>query len=114
MQLKLVKGAWCPGKVPGGTPVSAVAFGDVQLQVFWRNLEGEIVVSKNTGSQWGPTTRVLASIAPGFQFSVLQWEEGKYLRLYYQNEAGLVLEHYSDNGGLSWNRGALQVGGTGE
>ena len=82
----------------------------MQLQVFWRNLQGEIVSSKNTGS-WGPATRVLAGIASGFQFSVLHWEQGKYLRLYYQNEAGVVLEHYSDNAGASWNRGGLQVGG---
>ena len=82
----------------------------MQLQVFWRNLQGEIVVSKNAGS-WEPATGVLAGIPSGFHFSALQWKHGKYLRLYYQNEAGLVLEHYSDNGGVSWNQGALRAGG---
>jgi len=53
----LVKGEWSPGRVRGN-PVSAVAFtlgggGGPQIQVYWRNISDEIVVSKHAG-HWTP------------------------------------------------------------
>ena len=110
--MNFFKGQWSAGKVPGGSPISAVAFkldnGGTQVQVYWRNLQGEIVTNKHTGS-WGATTKVIGGIGLGFQFTLLQWEQGRHLRLYYQNPAGAVLEHGSDNSGETWYQGALQV-----
>ena len=109
------KGEWSPGKVPGGNPINAVVFasggGNVQLQVYWRDFPDDIVVSKHIG-HWRPATKVIGGIEPGFQFTLLQWEQGKHTRLYYQNHANLVLEHCSDDGGMTWFPGA-QLGGIG-
>ena len=101
-------GEWSPGKVPGGNPINVVAFvpsgGNPQLQVYWRDFPDEIVVSKHIG-HWRPATKVIGGIGPGFQFALLQWEQGKYTRLYYQNHTNLVLEHCSDDGGETWFQG---------
>jgi len=114
----IVTGEWSPGRVPGRSPISAVAFalddGGTEIQAYWRNLQDEIVVKKWTGSGWGLVTEVVGGIGSGFQFTLMQWEQGKHLRLYYQNHTNVVLEHCSDNGGDTWYSGSLQVGGIGQ
>ena len=83
----------------------------MQIQVYWRNLQDEIVANKYIGS-WGPVARVLGGTRSGFQFALLQWKQGKHIRLYYQSwHANVVLEHCSDNGGKTWFKGSLEVGG---
>ena len=74
--------------------------------MYWRDLPDEIIVSKHN-RHWRPATKVIGGIEPGFQFSVAQWEQGKHLRLYYQNHTNLVFEHCSDDGGETWGAGAL-------
>lgn len=100
--------------MPGGSPISVVAYtlddGSTRVQAYWRNLQGEIVTNKYA-VKWGPTTKVLEGIRSGSQFTLLQWEKGRHLRLYYQNHANAVVEHGSDNGGETWYQGALRVGG---
>ena len=44
----------------------------------------------------------MEGIASDFQFALVQWVDGKYLRLYYQNGAGFMREHCSDDGGENW------------
>ena len=108
-----VKGEWNPGRVQGGNPITAVAYasGDdsAQIQVYWRNLQEEIVFSKFAGG-WGATTKVVGGIGSCLWLALLQWEKGTFLRLYHQNRAGVVVEHCSDNGGKTWVPG-WQVGG---
>jgi len=115
--LNSFKGEWNPGRVQGRNPISAVAFalddGGAEIRVYWRNLQDEIVASANTGS-WGPATKIIEGIGSGFQFTALQWEQGKHVRLYYQNSAGVVLEHCSGDSGKTWNTGSLEVGGLAE
>lgn len=98
-------GGFNPGKAVARTPLSALAFGEVELQVYWRHVNGHIVVAKNTGSWSGPTT--IHGIGPGYYLSVLQWDKGKHLRLYFQDFAGAVYEFYSDNSGREWSVGHL-------
>lgn len=106
-----MKGAFTPGTtVAGRSPISAVAFGGGWIQVYWRNIQGDILVSKDTGS-WGLATKVLGGFGSGFQFAVVQWEKGAYVRLYYQDNAGLVREYCGNDNGGSWSSGELQVGG---
>ena len=111
----IVKGEWnAPqnlDEVQGGNPIGVVALDNGEIQVYWRDLEGEIVVSKNSGS-WVPTAKVLEGLPLGFQFAVIRWGKGRGLRLYYQDEAGIVHERCSDNGGESWFQGSLEVGGS--
>jgi len=113
-----VTGKWSPGRVPGRSPISAVAFtlddGGTEIQAYWRNLQDEIVVNKWTGSGWGLVTKVVGGIGSGFQFTLFQWERGKHLRLYYQNHTNVVLEHCTDDGADTWYSGSLQVGGIGQ
>jgi hypothetical protein len=78
--------------------------------VYWRNLQGEIVANKYSGS-WGPVTKIVEGIASDSQFTVLEWELGKHLRLYYQNHANVLFEHCSDDGGETWSSGALLTAG---
>ena len=82
-----------------------------QIQVYWRNLQDEIVVNKLSASGWGPVTEVVGGVGSGFRFALTQWERGKHLRLYYQNHTNVVLEHCSDDRGETWFSGSLQVGG---
>ena len=72
--------------------------------MYWLALADEIVVSKHD-QHWGPATKVIGGIEPGFRFSLVQWEQGKHIRLYYQNCTNLVLEHCSDDGGETWSAG---------
>ncbi len=78
---------------------------DREIQVYWRNEGGQVVRSKSVPS-WtaSPPTAVLNSLRPGYQFNVLQWSKGKFLRLYYQDKGGNALvEHSSDNYGSNWS-----------
>jgi len=103
------KGALDAGQITAHSPIAAVAFGEVQLQVYYRDTRGRVVFVKNTGSWSGPN--VIEGLGPSYNFAVLQWESGKYLRLYYQTFAGAIAEHCSDNGGQSWFPGNLKVAG---
>jgi hypothetical protein len=89
-----------PGPAIAGTPLGALAFGNVELQVYWRGLGGPIVFCSNTGS-WGEAT-IIEPIGPGYKFAVLQWDSGKYIRLYYQRFDGTLVEYYSDDSGKTW------------
>ena len=89
------------------TPIAALVFGNVQLQVYYRNRGGNVVFAKNTGSWGAPTT--IEAIGPGYKFAVLQWESGKLIRFYYQDFSGVVRELCSDDSGSSWFAGALKV-----
>jgi len=71
--------------------------------VYWRNLQNEIVVTKNTGC-WGSINKVVGNLKPGIQFAAAQWSNGKNLRLYYQTDDDSVLELCNDGG--SWFGGA--------
>lgn len=102
-----IKGKLDFGVAPGCSPISAFGYGandgSTQLHVYWRNLQDEIVGTKNTTS-WGSTNKVLSGLRPGAQFAAAQWGDGKHLRLYYQNIDDSVLEVCSD--GESWFDGA--------
>jgi len=101
-------GAFNPGKVTAHTPLAALAFADVELQVYYRDLQGRVVYVRNTGA-WGNPI-VINGVGPGYKFAVLQWEKGARLRFYYQEFAGAIVELASDNGGQSWFPGELHVG----
>lgn len=90
------------------SPISTIVFGDVQLQVYYRDLNGRVAFVKNTGSWSRPS--IIEAVGPGYNLAVLQWENGKRLRLYYQEFAGDIVELYSDNSGQSWAPGELHVG----
>ncbi|KAK0438157.1 fungal fucose-specific lectin-domain-containing protein [Desarmillaria tabescens] len=99
-------GEWFPGKLdfgkaPGCVPISAIGYGTsnggAELHVYWRNLDNEIVGTKNTGS-WGPVNTVVGGLKPGTQFAAAQWSNGKNLRLYYQTADDSVLEMVNDSG----------------
>lgn len=98
--------------MPGGSSISALATGGEQIEVYWRDIDGDIVVSKIDGT-WGDPTQVMGTIGVGYQFAVLQWEKGKLLRLYYQTENGYVGEYCSDDSGVTWTQtSGLQLGGS--
>jgi hypothetical protein len=103
------KGALNAGQITAHSPIAAVVFGDVQLQVYYRDTRGRVVFVKNTGAWSG--ANVIEGIGPGYNFAVLQWESGRYLRLYYQTFGGAIAEQCSDNSGQSWFPGNLKVEG---
>jgi len=43
------EGDFNPGKAAAQTPISALAFGVMQFQLYWRDLDGHIVVGKYSG-----------------------------------------------------------------
>ena len=94
------KGEFNPGRAPLGTPLGAVVCRDAQVQVYWRNFEGHIAGSKHT-SGWQPT-KVINEIGPGAGFTVLEWDEGNLLRIYFEDYNKLLFEYCSDNGGETW------------
>jgi hypothetical protein len=102
------KGAFNPGKATAHTPLSAIAFAEVELQVYYRDLKGHVVFIRNTGS-WG-NPNVIEALGPGYKFAVLQWEKGNRLRLYHQDFSGVITELCSDDGGKTWFAGKLQIG----
>jgi len=104
-------GVFNPGKATCRTPLCAIAFVKVQLQVYWRDLDGRVVFSRNAGS-WGAATAI-EGIGPSYQFSVIQWGSGNHLRVYYQNFGGVVAEICSDDGGKTWfDAGVVPVKGS--
>lgn len=107
-QSKFIAGEFKSGEVTARTPICALAFSTIQLQVYYRNRQGHLVYVKNTGD-WG-RPNVIEGIGPGHNFAVLQWENGTLLRIYHQESSGAITELCSDNGGQSWFRGELRVG----
>jgi len=101
------EGAFNPGQATAVTPISAIAFGGVELQVYYRDSAGRVVFASNTGA-WGKPV-VIEPIGPGYKFAVLQMESGKYLRLYYQLFNGNLTEFYSNDGGKNWSVGDLNI-----
>ena len=101
-----VEGGFNPGKAACQTPLAAIAFSNVQIQVYWRDLQGHVAFCRNTGS-WGGAT-VIEPIGPGYRFAVLQWDSGKYIRLYIQLFNGSLAEYCSDDGGSAWFQGKFQ------
>lgn len=85
-------------------------YGDtVEIQVYWRNLQDEIVLNKYAGF-WGDTIKVVEGITSGLGFSIMGLNRGEP-RVYYQNGAGLVCEHCSNDGGQTWFPGwKMKVG----
>jgi len=99
-------GAFNPGQATVGTPLGALVFGGVELQVYWRDLHGHVVFARNTGAWGHPTT--IEPIGPGYKLAVLQWDNGKYLRIYYQLFNGGLVEICSDDGGHTWFQGKFK------
>lgn len=103
------QGEFDPGQATNQTPITALAFGGVQLQVYWRDLHGHVVFERNTG-KWNPV-ETIKPIGPGYKFAAIQLENGKYLRLYYQKFCGTIVEYVSKDGGKTWVEGSLKVAG---
>jgi len=103
------EGEFSPGQATSETPIAAVVFGGVELQVYYRNLAGRVVFASNTGA-WGKPV-VIEPIGPGYKFAVIQMDNGKYLRLYYQLFDGALVEFFSNDGGKNWAIGDLKLQG---
>ena len=106
-QTKFTEGDFKTGQVTAKTLISAAVFGNVVLQVFWRDSSGNTVFSKDTGT-WGSPTSI-GAIPAGYEIAVAQWGDGVHLRIYYQDFAGIVRELCTDNSASSWFTGALTV-----
>ncbi|KAH7905261.1 fungal fucose-specific lectin-domain-containing protein [Hygrophoropsis aurantiaca] len=101
-------------QVPGGSPIDAVVWvpstENAVIQVYWRDINDSIVMSKRH-TVWEPVATVLqGGVTSGFQFSVLQWDQGKILRIYWQGPDHVLREHCNDNSGQSWFPGSLKLG----
>lgn len=99
---------WFPGELNSGpafvrTSIAAVVFGSVELRVFYRDAKSHVVSIANTGS-WG-SPKSITGIGPSTGLAVLQWEGGKYFRVYIQDPEGPVNEFCSDDGGKTWFAG---------
>jgi hypothetical protein len=112
--LESVEGEFNPGKGATETPLAAIVFGDVQIQVYWRDweaddIEGPITFARNTGS-WEDATYVPFGrpIGPGYRFAILQWDNGQYLRFYFQLLNTHLTEWCSDDGGETWFVGSFK------
>ena len=53
---------------------------------------------------------MIKEIGPGFGFTILEWEQGKYLRIYYEDYNNFLFEYCSDNGGETWFSGKQLTG----
>ncbi|KAF9778045.1 hypothetical protein BJ322DRAFT_1222067 [Thelephora terrestris] len=104
------EGGFNPGPAAAQTPLAALAFGGVELQVYWRDLYGRIVFDRNTGS-WGGA-KAIEPIGPGYRLAALQWDNGKYLRVYYQLFDRALVEFYSDDGGHTWSQSKSHLKGS--
>jgi hypothetical protein len=102
------QGEFNPGQATNQTPLAALAFGSVQLQVYWRDLHGRVVFERNTG-KWNPV-EIVKPIGPGYKFATIQLENGKELRFYYQNFDGGVVGYGSKDSGKTWSVINLKVG----
>jgi hypothetical protein len=100
------EGGFNPGYATAQTPLAALAFGGVELQVYWRDLFGNVVFARNTGS-WGDYT-IIKPIGPGYKFAVLQWDNGKLLQIYYQLFDRTLVGFDSNDGGNSWTQTNIQ------
>ena len=47
----------------------------------------------------------IKEIGPGFGFTVLEWELGQRLRIYYEDYNNLLYEAYTNDGGATWHAG---------
>jgi len=104
------QGEFNPGKATNQTPLAALAFGAVQLQVYWRDLHGHVVFERNTG-KWNPV-EIAKPIGPGYKFAVVHLAKGENLRLYYQKFDGMVVEYASGDSGKTWVESNLKVEGS--
>lgn len=68
-QIEICKGKSNSGKAAAQSPLSALALYIMQLQVYWRNLDGHVVFRTYAGS-WGPTTLVKGT-PNGYELAVL-------------------------------------------
>jgi hypothetical protein len=100
------QGGFNPGKASAHTPICAVVYGSVAVQVFYRDTENRAAYVKNTGS-WG-SPKAIEPIDPASKLAVLQWDNGSRFRLYFQDSQGLA-ELCSDDGGNSWFWGEFRV-----
>jgi hypothetical protein len=103
------QGGFNPGKATNQTPLTALVFGAVQLQVYWRDLRGHVFFQRNTGV-WDPI-KTIEPIGPGYKFAAIQLANGKNLRLYYQKFDGSLVEYVSNDSGKTWSESNLGVVG---
>ena len=65
---------------------------------------------RNSG-YWQVPPKVIDKIGPGYGFAIVEWGNGKTLRLYNQEFAGSVVETASDDGGTTWYRNVVLAAG---
>jgi hypothetical protein len=101
---------WNPGNFKQGvatskTPLSSISYpgrnATTEVQVYWRDINGDVVFAKNAGAP----VLIQPKIGPAYQLSVVQWQDGQALRVYYQKFSGTLAEFYSDDSGLTWAAG---------
>jgi hypothetical protein len=103
--LKIHQGDFNPGQATARTPISAITFAPVEVQVYWRDLAGRVVFSRKKKSEaWGGANIVMEARAT-YRFSAMQWSDGERLRVCYQDFAGTLLERRSDDCGDTWQDG---------
>jgi hypothetical protein len=94
-------GQFPSGKAPLGTTICAIASDNSKIHVFWRDYSGRISHSKYHNG-W-KSTNVIKEVDPGTRFAVLEWQEGKLLRIFSEDYVENILTEYrSDNGGDTW------------
>ena len=109
ISIELFKGGSSLAQATAHTPLACLAFGNLQLQVYFRNPKGQVAYVKYTGGWRTPI--IITSIGPGFNLAVLEWDTGNRLRLYYQEFSGALAEHCSDDGGNTWFLGKFHIAG---
>ena len=104
--IEIYTGSFNPGKGAGRTPLSAVSFSSPSVQVYWReHSQGQIYSAKLSAGAWSGPKTIKCSVV-GYEFSVLEWDTGKRLRLYGQDLKGRLFEHHSDDNGENWSEGS--------
>ena len=86
------------------SPISAIAFGDAEVQAYWRDLAGRVVFSRKKTEPWGDAKVVMEAKAT-HQFCAMQWSDGENLKVFYQDFAGSLFERRSDDSGKTWRDG---------
>ena len=90
-------------------PLSAASSTSGKIQAYSRDSDGSTVF-RTFSTSWSSASTITL-LESGYEFSVTQWGDLEYIRLYYQDFEGAVREVTSDNGGSSWAAGALLVNG---
>ena len=57
--IEIHQGDFNPGQVAARSPISAIAFGDAEVQAYWRDLAGRVVFSRKKTEPWGDAKVVL-------------------------------------------------------